>query len=486
MTHCRDAKFCVPTMRVYDNRMNHIGVIGLGTMGANLARNAARNGASVSVYNRTTEKTDAFMQAHQSEGTFVACHTLEEVIASLPAPRAILLMVKAGSAVDDIIAELLPHLSKDDILIDGGNSHYRETERREKELAKKSLHFIGMGVSGGEEGALLGPSMMPGGTKEAVELMMPLLQKMAASDGDGGRCVTYVGPGGAGHFVKMVHNGIEYALMQILAESYDLLKNQAKLSNNELAILFDHWNTDAYLQSLLIEITAQIFRTKGDDGEWVIDRIIDKAGQKGTGKWTTEAAMDFGVAIPSINAAVDARILSGSAWRTTSLGLPSEELASALKKQEWLGGSKSAITLSFTSAYEQGFSLIHAASAAELWHCDLSDIARIWRGGCIIRSALLPLWQHMYGADAGASKASMEHMLALYTGERQEQWRVIIAEAIKTGTPVPAMSASLSYYDTLRRPQLPQNLIQAQRDFFGAHQVEMRGKEGMVHVEWNS
>jgi 6-phosphogluconate dehydrogenase len=465
--------------------MNHIAIIGLGTMGANLARNAARNGATVSVFNRTVEKTDAFMKEYAHEGNFIACHTLEELFASMEAPRAILLMVKAGDAVDEVIEELLPHLEQGDMLIDGGNSFYRDTERREKALTTKGFHFIGMGVSGGEEGALHGPSMMPGGSKEAVDMLMPLLEKMAADDGNGGKCVTYIGPGGAGHFVKMVHNGIEYALMQILAETYDVLKYQAAFSNVDLAHVFDQWNGDTYLRSFLMEITARIFVKKIDNASWMIDSIADKAGQKGTGKWTTESAMNYGVAIPSINAAVDARIISGSPWRSASQSLPSEEIRSSLKKEEWLTAAKCAVTLSFISSYEQGFSLIHAASKEEHWNCNMSEIARIWRGGCIIRSSLLPLWQKMYGSDADSAAMAMAEMLSLYKNDKQHQWRIFVTEALKSGTPVPVISASLTFYDALRRPHLPQNLIQAQRDFFGAHGVQLADEKELRHIDWN-
>ncbi len=462
--------------------MNQVGVIGLGTMGANLARNTARNGARVSVFNRTKERTDEFIKNHASEGSFTACDDLPPLITSLSAPRAILLMVKAGDAVDEMIRDLLPLLSKGDILIDGGNSHYRDTERREKELIAKGIHFIGMGVSGGEEGALNGPSMMPGGSKEAVEMMMPLFQKMAADDGAGGKCVTYMGPGGAGHFVKMVHNGIEYGIMQIIAECYDILKELGGFTNEELADLFDGWNQTPYLKSFLIEITGKIFRVKDGDAD-LLDVILDKAGQKGTGKWTTDAAMNYGIAVPIITAAVDARILSGAKdFRVQrSKEAPFELIDTKLPKKEGLAHCiQAALELSIVSAYAEGFLLMSTASTEEKWNLPLSEIARIWRGGCIIRSGIIEKYQAMF---AGNKDAQME-LRMLFSGERHHDWRTVIMLAIARGIPVPSLAASITSYDAYRTERLPQNLIQAQRDFFGAHGFEKIGKAGQFHGEW--
>lgn len=457
-----------------------LGVIGLGTMGQNLARNAARTGAKVAVYNRTTEIMEAFLEKHGKEGDFVGCKTLEELVAALQHPFPILLMVKAGKAVDSVIEDLLPHLKKEAIIVDGGNSHYRDTDRRCEYLEKLGIHFIGMGVSGGEEGALHGPSMMPGGEKETWKTLEPLFQDMAADDELGGKCVSYIGPGGAGHFVKMVHNGIEYAIMQLIAESYDILKNIGGLSNAELHETFKIWNEKGSdLHSFLMEITAEIF-ARDDD---LIDVIKDAAGQKGTGKWTTIAALEYGVAIPTINAAVDARILSGSADMRNRMNAvpvvldddsdPAEQLEEAVR---------AALKLSVIAAYIQGFTLIEFASKEEGWKLDRADCARIWRGGCIIRSELLGPLQDYYGADEKKKQVAHDWFQDRFSGENQKNWRKTVALASQHGIGVPAMAAALSYWDSMRRDRLPQNLTQAQRDFFGHHGFERTDKEGEFHM----
>jgi len=482
-----------------------LGVIGLGTMGANLARNAARNGAKVAVYNRTQKRTDAFVKDYKGEGEFIACNNLSELAKALDAPRAILIMVKAGKPVDEVIAELLPHLEKGDIIIDGGNSHYPDTERRVEELAKHKIRFLGMGVSGGQEGALHGPSMMPGGDRGAYEDVEPLLLKMAAdveglkvesSKMEDGKCVSFIGSGGAGHFVKMVHNGIEYAIMQLIAESYDLLKSEAGKSNAELAEIFSSWNEGEDLNSFLVETTAKIFAKKDDllssseehvaeqratsrEASSLIDLIKDAAGQKGTGKWTTEAAMKLGVAIPTINAAVDARIISGAQeHRAKSQNLP-ETIEQPYPKPEKLTSRvRIALELSMISAYVQGFELMKQANTEKGWDLNFSEIARIWRGGCIIRSVFLKKLQEAY-----ATGDSTE-LYKRFEGEGQLDWRRVIAIGTGRGIPLPAMTASLAYYDALRRERLPQNLTQAQRDFFGAHTYERTDKEGSFHTQW--
>lgn len=488
-----------------------IGVIGLGTMGANLARNAARNGAEVSVFNRTAEKVEEFMKSYAAEGTFVPCATLANLCSALKAPRAILLMVKAGEAVETIIAELTPLLSKGDILIDGGNSHYRDTERRQEALRKNGMHFIGMGVSGGEEGALRGPSMMPGGNREAYEILEPLLQKMAAEDSAGGKCVTYLGGGGSGHFVKMVHNGIEYALMQLIAEAYHLLKSEGGLRNEELAETFAEWNKGEDLQSFLMEISAKILKKKDPlsssavapldspladargsleesttrrhrEAPFLLDLIKDAAEQKGTGKWTTDAAMHYGVSIPTITAAVDARIVSGAKdFRM----MRSKQIAGVIeqpypKHEKLISRVRIALELSIINAYAQGFQLLSAASEQEKWNLNISEIARIWRGGCIIRSALLSKFQEMFKGKEAAALEVRER----FSGERQLEWRRAVALGIGRGIPLPAMSASLAYFDSYRSAWLPQNLVQAQRDFFGAHGFERMDKTGTFHAKW--
>lgn len=460
-----------------------LGVIGLGTMGANLARNAARNGAEVAVFNRTNERTDAFIKDHGDEGSFVACKTIGDLVKTLKQPRAILLMVKAGEAVDAVVDELLPQLAKGDVLIDAGNSHFRDTEKRVARCEEKGIHFIGMGVSGGEEGALRGPSMMPGGDQAVVAQLLPLLLKMAADDGIGGKCVAYMGPDGAGHFVKMVHNGIEYAMMQLIAETYHVLKELGGLSNVELADVYARWNESPLLRSYLLEITAKIFPHK-DGSNDLIDLILDKAGQKGTGKWTTDAAMSYGVAVPIITAAVDARIISGAKEfrmeRSKEAPFTKIEEKSPAKN-ELIAMAQAALELGFTSAYAEGFLLMSSASNEEKWNLPFSEIARIWRGGCIIRSAVVEKYQAMF---AGDKKAQME-LRGLFEGERQAQWRSFITLAIAQGIPVPAFAASLTSYDAYRSSWLPQNLIQAQRDFFGAHGFERTDKKGEQHGDWS-
>lgn len=462
-----------------------LGVIGLGTMGANLARNAASRGATVAVYNRTKEKTDEFLKLHKKEGKLVACHSLEELVKALKPPRPILLMVKAGDAVDEVIREVRPFLDDGDILIDGGNSLYVDTERREKELANEGLHFVGMGVSGGEEGALKGPSMMPGGSGESYAALASLLQAMAADDGVGGKCVTHVGPGAAGHFVKMVHNGIEYGIMQLIAEVYDVLRSAGRMTNAELAELFSDWSRGDDLASFLLEITAKIFAKKDDDsGKYLVDLIADRAGQKGTGKWTTEAAMALGVPIPTINAAVDARILSGdSAMRKTGKNMPVEMVKASVDPRVVAAICRSGLELAMILGYIQGFELIERASDEKGWNVDLSEVARIWRGGCIIRSVQLPLFQEAFKKDG---EMAQKQLLQRFAGKRQENWRELIRLAVANGIPTPALSASLAYYDAYTRDKLPQNLIQAQRDFFGAHGFERVDQSGTFHAHWQS
>ncbi len=460
-----------------------LGVIGLGTMGANLARNAARNGARVILYNRTGEKTDAFMEQYGKEGEFVACKTLKEFCSAFKGTKVILLMVKAGDAVDQMIEELIPLLSKGDILIDAGNSHDIDTMVRERNLQKNGIFFLGMGVSGGEEGALKGPSMMPGGSKEAYEKVAPLLMKMAADDGNGGKCVTYIGPEGTGHFVKMVHNGIEYGIMQLIAEAYHLLKVEATLDNADMGKIFEQWNT-GYLESFLLEITAKIFHKKDpESGEDLLDLIKDAAGQKGTGKWTTLAAMNYGVAVPTITAAVDARIVSSA--KDFRLKMSNETVLArdngvSYDKALLIEMIRDALELSVLNAYAQGFQLLSNASDDGKWNLNLSEIARIWRGGCIIRSNVLEAYQRCFAGD----EASREQLRVRFSEHRQLHWRRIVALGALHATALPAMSASLSYYDAYRSAWLPQNLTQAQRDLFGAHTYERLDRPGSFHTEW--
>ncbi len=467
----------------------HIGLIGLGTMGANLARNAARNGAKVAVYNRTTEKTDAFIAAHGGEGTLIGCRTIDELLQNLPKPRSIVLMVNAGKAVDDVIAELLSAthspVSTDDAIIDAGNSHFTDTERRILTLQKKGIQFLGMGVSGGEEGALLGPSMMPGGSREAFDRIEGLLRKMAAKDGSSGKCVSFIGSGAAGHFVKMVHNGIEYGDMQLIAETYHLMKSVLKLSNVEIAETFEGWNKSRELKSFLIEITAAIFRKKEDQGTGsLIDAIKDEAKQKGTGKWTTQSALDLGIAVPTMTAAVDARLMSS----LKSLRMEAENAVGTLECKQpklALGALKNALLLSKICSYAQGFALIAEASRIHGWNIDLAETCRIWKGGCIIRSALLKTFEEAFRSQPDLQNLLLSPAIIELFKTRHTKWRKVIASAALSGIPVPAMSASLAYFDSLRTARLPQNLTQAQRDFFGAHTFERLDQTGTFHAEWN-
>lgn len=477
--------------------MEHsIGIIGLGVMGAALARNAARNGAFTVVYNRTVAKVDAFCEKYQKEpfdsaqgkGTIVGRKSYEEFVAELPTPRAIVMMVEAGEAVDAVIADLLPLLQKGDILIDGGNSHYRDTERRIQECAKSGVRYLGMGVSGGARGALEGPSMMVGGDVSAYKEVESLFQKMAADDGIGGKCVSYLGSGGTGHFVKMAHNGIEYALMQILAEGYDYLRTLGKFTNEQLAETFEAWNTTEEMKGFLVEVTGKIFRTKDEGGKSdLIDLIADRAKTKGTGRWTVEAALSYGVPVPTIAAGLQARILSGGDLHANlRKKLPeyldtSEAVAPPLKTRSYV---RSASELSMILAYLQGFELLRVASEEEGWKLNLSEVARIWRGGCIIRSAMLSKFQEMFGAKDPWVSAGWQALRARFEGERQFDWRHIIDLATSRGIPAPAITSALAYYDGLRKEHLPQNLTQAQRDFFGAHTYERTDKKGEFHTEW--
>lgn len=468
-----------------------IGLIGLAVMGQNLARNIARN-FQVVVYNRTTEKMEQFIEEFGGDN-LAGEATLEEFVKKLERPRKIMMMVKSGAPVDAVINQLMPLLEPDDIIIDGGNSNYHETNKRQKQLSHRGIHFIGMGVSGGEEGALNGPSMMPGGEKEAFETLLPILEKAAADDGIGGKCVDYIGPGSSGHFVKMVHNGIEYGIMQLIAESYDILKNIGGYTNQELAETFAEWNETKNLKSFLVEITAKIFSKKDQEtGKDLIDLIKDAAKQKGTGKWTTFASMDFGSATPTVNTAVDSRIISGATVaRNTGKNFP-KALDSSIPtpdKDELKEIVKNALTLSTIVIYYQGFDLIHTASHEHQWELDLSNIARIWRGGCIIRSDFLDKLQKMFYMGSNSGKRSESQMtkmevLNIFNGKPQVDWRKTAILGAANAVPTPATSSALAYYDALRAKRLPQNLTQAQRDFFGAHTYERIDKEGNFHTEW--
>jgi 6-phosphogluconate dehydrogenase len=462
------------------------GVIGLAVMGENLALNVERNGFPVAVYNRSREKTDTFMRERAPGKNVQATYTLEEFVAALERPRRILVMVKAGSPVDAVIDQLRPLLDKDDMIIDGGNSLYEDTERRVRELESTGLSYIGMGVSGGEEGALNGPSLMPGGTRAAYDELEPIVTKIAAQVDDG-PCVTYIGPGGSGHYVKMVHNGIEYGDMQLIAEAYDLLKNVLGLNHNQLHEVFAEWNTTDELNSYLVEITADIF-TKIDEEtrKPIVELIVDAAGQKGTGRWTVMSALEMGVSIPTITAAVNSRIMSSikeeRVAASKQLNGPSAQFDGDTKA--FVNKIRDALYCSKICSYAQGMALIGAASNTYNYDLNLGEIARIWKGGCIIRAGFLNKIKHAYDENRNLANLLLAPEFKQTILDRQEAWREVIAMAAKIGVPVPAFSASLDYFDSYRRDRLPQNLTQAQRDYFGAHTYERVDKEGVFHTEW--
>ncbi|MEM7796098.1 MAG: NADP-dependent phosphogluconate dehydrogenase [Cyanobacteria bacterium P01_C01_bin.118] len=460
------------------------GVIGLAVMGENLALNVERNGFPISVYNRSREKTDAFMANRAVGKNVVAAYSLEEFVASLERPRQILLMVKAGKPVDAVIEQLMPLLDPDDMIIDGGNSLYEDTERRVKTLEAAGFRFIGMGVSGGEEGALNGPSLMPGGTRAAYESIESIVRKIAAQVDDG-PCVTYIGSGGAGHYVKMVHNGIEYGDMQLIAEAYDLMKNVLGLGHQQLHEIFAQWNTTEELDSFLIEITADIFtKTEGDTA--LVEKILDAAGQKGTGRWTVMNALEMGVSIPTITAAVNARIMSSlkdeRVAASTEISGPDGKITE--NTTLWVNKIRDALYCSKICSYAQGMALLRKASETYNYDLDLGECARIWKGGCIIRARFLNKIKHAFSENPALPNLLLAPEFKQTILDRQSAWRDVVAMAAQYGVPVPAFSASLDYFDSYRRAQLPQNLTQAQRDYFGAHTYKRVDKEGVFHTEW--
>lgn len=462
------------------------GVIGLAVMGENLALNVERNGFPIAVYNRTPEKTNAFMTERAQGKNAVATYSLEEFVNALERPRKILIMVKAGAPVDAVIQQLKPLLDEGDIIIDGGNSLYEDTARRTRELEPEGFRFIGMGVSGGEEGALNGPSLMPGGTKSSYEYLSPIFNKIAAQVEDG-PCVTYIGPGGAGHYVKMVHNGIEYGDMQLIAEAYSLLKDGLGLDNRQLHEIFAEWNTTDELNSYLIEITADIFRyIDPDTKNHLVDMILDSAGQKGTGRWTVQSALEFGVCIPTITAAVNARIMSSYKQERVAASqmLPGPTGTYQGDTKAFVNMVRDALYCSKICSYAQGMALLATASKEYSYDLNLSEMARIWKGGCIIRAGFLGKIQSAFIENPNLPNLLLAPEFKQTILDRQDAWREVLAAAAKLGIPVPAFSASLDYFDSYRRDRLPQNLTQAQRDYFGAHTYERTDKEGFFHTEW--
>ncbi|MGA9228193.1 MAG: NADP-dependent phosphogluconate dehydrogenase, partial [Mesobacillus sp.] len=442
-------------------------------------------GYSVSVYNRSREKTDEMLAETQGKN-LVGTYTIEEFVQSLEKPRKILLMVKAGAATDATIEQLKPYLEKGDIIIDGGNTYFADTQRRNKELSELGLHFIGTGVSGGEEGALHGPSIMPGGQKEAYDLVAPIFQDISAKV-NGEACTTYIGPDGAGHYVKMVHNGIEYGDMQLISESYFMLKHILGLSAEELHQVFSDWNKGE-LDSYLIEITADIFTKKDEEtGKPLVDVILDTAGQKGTGKWTSQSALDLGVPLPIITESVFARFISSMKQeRVEASKVLTGPEAKPFEgdREAFIESIRKALYLSKICSYAQGFAQMRAASEEYNWDLSYGEIAMIFRGGCIIRAQFLQKIKEAYDRDPGLKNLLLDPYFKGIAQSYQQSLREIISAAVLNGIPVPSFSAALSYFDSYRTETLPANLIQAQRDYFGAHTYQRIDKEGIFHTEW--
>ncbi len=464
-----------------------IAVSGLAVMGQNLVLNLERNSYNVVVHNRTTSKMTDFAAEHEGKKLIPAV-TLEEMVANLVRPRRVLLMVQAGRPVDAVLDALVPLLDEGDIVMDGGNSYFPDTERRSHELTAKGLVYMGVGVSGGEEGALWGPSIMPGGAADGWEAVGPMLRSISAkAEEDGEPCVSYIGRGGAGHYVKMVHNGIEYGDMQLIAEAYDILQQVLGLSPGELADVFDEWN-EGELDSFLIEITSKIFRRIDDEsGSALVDVVLDKAQQKGTGKWTSQNAMDVGAPIPTINSAVTGRIISSLKDErvAASAQLPGPETkAYEGSRQELIDATRDALYASKISAYAQGMALLRQASEEYDYGLNLGEIAAIWRAGCIIRARFLNRITDAYNRNPGLTNLLLDDGFRAAVTQTLPAWRKVIQLAVARGIPTPAFSASLAYYDSYRSERLPANLIQAQRDFFGAHTYERTDREGIFHSEW--
>lgn len=467
-----------------------IGVVGLAVMGSNIARNFANHGHTVAVYNRTAAKTDAFMFEFGDTGSFIPTATIEDFVASLEHPRRALIMVQAGQATDAVINQLADAMEPGDIIIDGGNALYTDTIRREAEMSARNLHFVGAGISGGEEGALNGPAIMPGGPAESYRSLGPLLEDISAKV-DGEPCCTHIGPDGAGHFVKMVHNGIEYADMQVIGEAYHLLRYAGGIEPMEIAEIFRTWNAGD-LNSYLIGITAEVLsQVDAETGQPLVDIIVDSAGQKGTGRWTVKAALDLGIPTTGIGEAVFARALSGARDQraATTGSLPSGSLTSlaelGMSKEDFVEDVRRALYASKLVAYAQGFDEIKAGSDDHGWNVDPRDLARIWRGGCIIRAKFLNRIVDAYNTTPNIQSLLLDPYFKSEVGGLVDAWRRVVVTATQMGLPVPVFSSSLSYYDSLRAPRLPAALIQGQRDFFGAHTYERTDRAGHFHTLWS-
>ncbi|MEU6997958.1 NADP-dependent phosphogluconate dehydrogenase [Nonomuraea sp. NPDC046570] len=464
--------------------MADIGVTGLATMGRNLARNFARHGYAVAVHNRTTARTDSLVKEHGKEGVFLPSADLAGFVASLKRPRKAIIMVKAGAGTDAVIDELAGLMEPGDMIIDGGNAHFADTRRREAALREHGLHFVGTGISGGEEGALNGPSIMPGGSREAYETLGPLLEDIAAKVG-GVPTATYVGPDGAGHFVKMVHNGIEYADMQLIAESYDLLRQALSATPAELAEIFREWN-EGELESYLIEITAEVLDQVDEaTGEPFVDVVVDQAEQKGTGRWTVQSALELGVPVTGIAEAVFARALSGHPEQRAAARSLTGPTRAGVAGRELVEDVRQALYASKIVAYAQGFDQIAAASKEYDWGVDLGAMATIWRGGCIIRARFLDRIKEAYDTDPALPTLLTDPTFAAALAAGQDAWRRVVTTAVSIGVPTPGFSSALAYYDGLRRDRLPAALVQGLRDYFGAHTYRRVDREGVFHTDWS-
>ncbi|WP_270316131.1 NADP-dependent phosphogluconate dehydrogenase [Lactococcus petauri] len=465
----------------------NFGVVGMAVMGKNLALNVESRGYTVALFNRTTAKTEEVVAEHPDKN-FVLTKTIEEFVAAIEKPRRIMLMVQAGPATDATIQALLPHLDKGDILIDGGNTHFPDTMRRNAELADSGINFIGTGVSGGEKGALEGPSIMPGGQKEAYDLIAPIFEQIAGKAlQDGKPCVAYMGPNGAGHYVKMVHNGIEYGDMQLIAESYDLLKRVLGLDNAEIQSIFEEWN-EGELDSYLIEITKEVLKRKDDQGTdgYIVDKILDKAGNKGTGKWTSQSSLDLGVPLPLITESVFARFIStykDERVKASSI-LSGPEVKFTGDKAEIVEKIRQALYFSKIMSYAQGFAQLRQASKEYDWDLPYGTIAQIWRAGCIIRAEFLQNITDAFDKDADLENLLLDEYFIDITKRYQAAVRDVVSLAVQAGIPVPTFTSAISYYDSYRSANLPANLIQAQRDYFGAHTYERTDMDGIFHYDW--
>ncbi|NCV97927.1 MAG: NADP-dependent phosphogluconate dehydrogenase [Actinobacteria bacterium] len=464
----------------------NIGVVGLAVMGSNLARNlASREGNQVAIYNRSVEKTNQLTADHP-EANFIASESIDDFVASLAKPRTAIIMVQAGAGTDAVISQLTERFEKGDIIVDGGNALYTDTIRREKEVSAKGIHFVGAGISGGEEGALKGPSIMPGGTKEAYATLGPILETIAAV-AEGEPCVTHIGSDGAGHFVKMIHNGIEYADMQLIAEAYDMLRQAGGFSPDEIADIFSEWNKGE-LESYLIEITAEVLRQKdAKTGEPLVNVILDAADSKGTGVWTVQTALDLGAPVSGIAEAVFARSLSAQhAQRAGKPELPAANQVWAVEdKPAFVEAVRRALYASKIIAYAQGFDAIRAGAKEFGWEINLGEVAKIWRGGCIIRAQFLNRITDAYRKDEKLLSLLFDDYFVAAIAGTIASWREIVAMAALTGVPSPAFASSLSYYDGLRAKRLPAALVQGQRDFFGAHTYKRIDAEGSYHTLWS-